>query len=151
MSRSTQVDTPGVTPIGEANTALPGCKARASAYRRVRALRARRGVRFSVAPRRGTFRVDVFEASRGRSVVRAQRLVARFRGRRKAFTWDGRGQGGRRIRDGYLTARVVSTRPAGGSEVKRFALRRLHGRYAVRSAYDRTSQCGLLRFFRASR
>jgi len=117
----------------------------------VRALRARRGVRFSVAPRRGTFRVDVFESARGRSVVRTQRLVARFRGRRAAFTWNGRGQGGRRIRDGYLIARVVSTRPAGGSDVKRFALRRVNGRYSVRSAYDRTSQCGLLRVFRASR
>jgi hypothetical protein len=145
-SRGTNaVATPGVTPEGQASSVNPKCKATASAYRRARVRRARRGARFDIATRTGArFRVDVFQVSTGRRVI-GRRLVARFRNARRAFTWNGRGQGRRRVRDGYFIARVSAA-----GQVRRFVLRRARGRISVRGAYDRRTQCSLVRTFRAS-
>jgi hypothetical protein len=147
---SNAVATPGVTPTTAGS--LQAC-ASASSYRRARVRRASRGrrLRFDIAPRtRGrTFRVDVFTAATTRRVT-PQRLVARFRERRASFTWNGRGQGGRRVGDGLYVVRVLTGRGR-AVDVKRFALRRSRGRFTVERAYDRFSSCGVVRQFRATR
>ena len=118
-----------------------------SAYRRARLRRAKRGLRFDVSTRaRQRFRADVFLVTSGRR-IRGQRLVARFRGRRGAFTWNGRGQGARRARDGYYVVKVTT----GSGEVRRFAARRVRGKWSVRPAFDRASRCAIVRQFRATR
>lgn len=123
-------------------SATTACAAR-SAYKRVRLRRRGRGLRVDVATAaRQRFRLDVFSG---------KRLVARFRNRSKAFTWNGRGQGRRKVRDGYYVVRVTATRTGGKADVRRFAVVRRHGRYTVRPAIESVSLCGLVRSFRAVR
>src|SRR4051794_37605761 len=137
-----KVATPGVTPAAESKGQATACAAR-SAYKRVRLGRRKRGLRVDVATAaRQRFRVDVFSG---------KRLVARFRNRSKAFTWNGRGQGRRKVRDGYYVVRVTATRTGGKADVRRFAVRRRHGRYTLRPAIESVSLCGPVRSFRAVR
>jgi immune inhibitor A len=151
---SNAVSVPGVTPAGEGGSKGGGpaaCKATASQFKRAPKLRrARRGVRFTLARRSKAqrFRVDVFEVSKPRRVI-GQRLIARFRNRKRSFTWNGRGQGGRRLVDGLYVVRVVA-RTGQRIESRRIALVRSKGRFRVRKAFDVRSQCGLVRAFRAT-
>ena len=101
-----------------------------------------RGLRFSFAKRvSGPVTVGVFQTSAGGRVV-GNRRVARFTGRQRSFTWNGRGT---RVRDGYLFARIRVPVAGGVADVRRVTLRRRGGRYARigRSFYRRLS-CGLL-------
>jgi hypothetical protein len=137
-----KVATPGVTPAAEVAGKSVACAAR-SAYKRVKLRKRRRGLRVDVATAaRQRFRVDVFSG---------KRLVARFRNRSKAFTWNGRGQGRRKVHDGYYIVRVTATRTGGKADVRRFAVRRRHGRYTVRPSIESVSLCGPVRSFRAVR
>src|SRR4051812_1995637 len=142
---SNAVSVPGVTAAAAANVGR--CPARASAYRGTpRARHAGRGVRFTVRPK-SRFRVDIVKAAGTRSVLKKPRLVRRFSARRASFTWNGRGRG---VTDGTYVARVVST-VGKKTDARRITLRRSHGRFSVRPAYERTTSCGLVRSFRATR
>ena len=144
---SNAVSVPGVTA-----TAASACKATASVFKRTPAARgSKRGVRFTLARRTKAqrFRVDVFQASTTRRVL-GQRLVARFRNSSKSFTWNGRGQGGRRLRDGMYIARIAST-VGKRTQVQRITLRRSNGRFTTRPSFDRSSSCGVVRRFYATR
>ncbi|HEX8122507.1 MAG TPA: immune inhibitor A domain-containing protein [Solirubrobacteraceae bacterium] len=151
---SNAVSVPGVTPAGESGSKGGGptaCKATAGQFKRApRLKRARRGVRFTLAPRSKAqrFRVDVFEVSKPKRVI-GQRLVARFRNRKRSFTWNGRGQGDRRLVDGLYVVRVVA-RTGQRTESRRIALVRSKARFRVRRAFDVRSTCGIIRAFRAT-
>jgi len=139
---------PGAPTPGTAPTA---CAASAG-FRSTSATRARRGLRFGYALRSGgaPVTVDVFQQSRGRSVV-GERLVARFANRRAGFTWNGRAnRGSRRLADGYYFARF-RVRGARGTHTSRQTLLRREGRFSARPSFYRADSCGILRSFKLSR
>jgi len=110
-----------------------------------------RGVSFTFARRAGAraVRVDVVQRSRGRRI--GEKLAVRFTNRTKAFAWNGRAKGGRRISDGFYTVRFFSKAGDGRTEVRRVELQRRNGRF-VRSADSiRRTSCGTLRSFTLQR
>lgn len=133
-------------------TATPGASAPAcattSGIRSFRVTAKGRRLRFGF--RRNVNRpvgVDVFRESRGRRVT-GNRLVARFKGRRKAFTWSPRGK---RAGNGYYIARITMRLAGGRRDVRRVALRREGGRFTVRPDFHHPRPCGLLQTFKLER
>ena len=74
------------------------------------------------------------------------RLVARFRGRHASFTWSGRGQRRRRVRDGVFMVRLRS-----GATTRYVALVRRHGRFHSRPAFALASSCSAITQFKLER
>ncbi|MEA2310666.1 MAG: hypothetical protein QOE28_634, partial [Solirubrobacteraceae bacterium] len=106
------------------------------------------GLRFAFVRRvRGLATVDVFQSSAGRSLT-GNRLVVRFTGRRRSFTWNGRAARHRTVRDGVLFARLRVRVAPGVTDVRRFTLRRRGGRYALARSFYRRTSCGLLTEFK---
>ena len=110
-----------------------------------------RGVRFSFRPRGGSrVGIDVFQSSIRDEVVRA-RLVARFRGRRRSFVWDGESNlENRRVRNGYLFVRFRA-RNATGVDIKRAALVRRRGVFRARPSFATADRCATLASFKLLR
>jgi hypothetical protein len=132
-----------------AQDALAACRSRLT-FRGVSAKpRGRRaGLRFS---RRGSapVTVDVFQSAVGRRVI-GERLVARFKDRKRSFTWDGRAnRSGRHVRDGELFVRFKTG--AGRGEARRIALRRRGGRLSRRPNFQRRDTCDLLTSYKLER
>ena len=141
-------DTGGTTGSGAGATACrPQVGFRsASVAARGRALR----LRFRRAVRRPVT-ADVFRQTAGRTVL-GERLVARFPGRARSFTWNGRPTiRGRRVRDGVYIVRLGMRLGANRHDVRRFAVRRRGGRWSVRPAYYDRPPCGLLSSFKLER
>lgn len=88
-------------------------------------------------------RVDVFQMSSGRKILRGER-VARFGAGETAPTWDGRDLKGRLLRNGYYFARFRIRQPDGRLDVRRVALRRKRGRFFVVKPFYSRASCGLL-------
>ena len=120
------------------------CASRAG-FRRLRVSARGRKVRFAFSKRvPGAVTVGVFQSSVGRRAI-GNRRVARFTGRRRSFTWNGRGNRGKPVRDGYLFARVRVRVAPGVSDVRRVTLRRRGGRFSrVGRSFYRRRSCGLL-------
>ena len=120
------------------------CASRAG-FRRLRVSARGRKLRFSFATRvKSPVTVAVFQSSVGRRVV-GNRRVARFTGRRRSFTWSGRGNRGKPVRDGFLFARVRVQVAKGVADVRRVTLRRRGGRFTrVGRSFYRRRSCGLL-------
>jgi len=95
----------------------------------------------------GSFTVDVFRQSAGRTVV-GNRRVARFRGRRAGFDWAARS---RRVRDGIYIVRFRRALRGGRVDTRRVVLERRRGRFRVRPAYYRRQSCGVLTSFKLER
>jgi hypothetical protein len=138
---------PGGKPA--AHDALAACRARLT-FRGVSAVgRGRRAdLKFS---RRGSapVQVDVFQSTVGRRVI-GERLVARFKNRKRSFVWNGRAnRAGRRVRDGYLFVRF-KTGPGRG-EARRVPLRRVGGRLSRRPGFQRRDTCDLLTSYKLER
>ena len=88
--------------------------------------------------------VDVFQTSVGRRLV-GERLVARFAGVRRPFSWNGRAnRAGRRVSDGWFVVRFALTDAAGRREVRRVALRRAGGRWSRGPVFDDPRTCALI-------
>lgn len=109
-----------------------------------------RGLRFAFrrAARRPV-RVDVFRQSAGRRVI-GNRLVARFRGRSRPFTWRGRGRAAR-AGDGVYLVRMRVRDRTGRLDVRRFVVRRRDGRFRRLAGSERRRSCGLLAAFKLER
>ena len=104
-----------------------------------------RRLRFGFGRRvRSRATIEVFQASVGRRVVKNKR-VARFTGRRRSFTWSGRG-----ARDGFLFARFRVKVAKGVTDVRRVTLRRSGGRFKLGRAFYRRVSCGLLTEYKLS-
>ena len=86
-------------------------------------------------------RIDVFQVSRGRRVVR-ERRVARFT-RPATFS--------RRVPDGYYFVRFTMRRGGERVDVRRVVLRRSGGRFAIAKRHYRRGSCELLRSFKLAR
>jgi hypothetical protein len=84
--------------------------------------------------------------------VLGERLVARFRGRRRGVVWNGRAnRPGRRVRDGLFSVRYTMRLPRDRKDVRRVALVRRDGRFRVRPPFARRDRCVLLRSFKLLR
>jgi hypothetical protein len=95
--------------------------------------------------------VDVFQQSIRRRVI-GERLVARFRDAREAFTWDGRANlPGRRVHDGYFMVRFRLNEGNGLIDNRRIVLARSGGRWSGRPAHYGREGCTLLRSFKLER
>ncbi len=84
--------------------------------------------------------VEVFQSSAGRHVLGNLR-IARFTGRTRSFTWNGR-----RARDGYLFVRFRL-----GKDTRRSALRRHGGRFSRARSFYRRASCATLAQFKLER
>jgi hypothetical protein len=121
-------------------------------FRSASAARKGRGVRFAFARReRNPVRVDVFQQSIGRRVL-GERLVARFSNKSRSFTWNGRGNRGRRISDGIFFARY-QMRFAKNKlrDFRRITLRRRGGKWTKLPQFYKSASCGLLSSYKLSR
>jgi hypothetical protein len=95
--------------------------------------------------------VDVFQVATGRRVLK-ERLIARFRNRKKAFRWNGRAnRRGLRVTDGYYFARFRMRTASGRRETRRVTLRRSNGRFARRPDFYRRTTCDLLPSYKLER
>jgi hypothetical protein len=121
--------------------------ATASGFRGVGVKPDGRGLRFSFqrsSSRRA--QIDVFRQSGGRSIQRLDQ-VASFRGRRRGFTWRARG-----LDDGFYVVRFKVGQADGKSDLRRVAVRRAGGRFAVRPPFQRVDSCrSLVGAFRLNR
>jgi len=117
-----------------------------SGFTRVRVVPRGRGLRFDARVRSGSFSASVFRQSQGRLVL-GERRVARFTGRRRAFTWSGRGA---RVGDGVYLVRLTTGRGA-RADTRRFVVERRGGRFRVRPASARRDGCALLAAFKLER
>ena len=93
--------------------------------------------------------VDVFQVTVGRKVI-GERLVARFRGKNRSFTWNGRSKR-KRVQPGYFFARYVIKLPNGTSDVRRKVFRLKGGRFTARPDFYRRESCALLRSYKLER
>jgi hypothetical protein len=142
---------PAPTPTPTPSAAAPSCVAGGGFSR---ADVASRGRRVQLAFARKVDRpvqVDVFQQSVGRRVV-GERLVARFTGRSRSFTWAGTAnRAGRKVTDGYYLVRYRIATPEGQADVRRMVLRRVNGRFTKRPASYRRAGCDLLTSFKLGR
>lgn len=130
---------------GVASKAPAAC-ASAAGFRRVSATPRARGVRFAFSRTGGRpVTVELFQVSIGSRIV-GNRRVARVSAARSGGAFAGR-----RLRDGYFFARFTTVGTDGRKDVRRVALRRLRGRFASRSEFDRRERCGLIQSSRLAR
>ena len=131
------------------NAAQPPACARTAAFESVSVRPKGRGLRIGFSRRAGASggaRVELFRQSDGRRIV-GERRVRNFGSRRGGFTFDGRGG---RIGDGYYFLRLRLKAADGSTDVRRVALRRSRGRFAVRPDHHRQASCELVRSFKLS-
>ena len=95
------------------------------------------------------FHVDVFQESAGPRMV--NRHVASLRNKTGSFSWNGRGNTGRRVTDGHYIVRLVMRLPGGRSDIRRIAVQRRGGRFLNRPASYMNDRCGILGFFKLRR
>jgi hypothetical protein len=110
-----------------------------------------RGLRFGFAARRRVpVTISVFQSSTRRRVV-GERLVFRATRRSAPVRWSGRRQRGRpRVRDGVFFVRLA-VRHRGRRDTRRFAVRRMRGRFRSQPAFARRDACGAIRAFKLER
>jgi hypothetical protein len=85
--------------------------------------------------------VDVFQTAVGRRILRAAKRVRRFRNREAAFSWNGRGAQGRRLRSGMYYVRFRMLDAEGRIDSRRIVLKRTNGRFAKRPGYYLVDRC----------
>jgi hypothetical protein len=147
---------PGGPPAGGSSapgSSAPVCKAgagftKASAapHRHVDHGSAEQGLRFAVQRRtKRPFDVAVVQQARERRLTR-NRTIAHFRARTHSFTWSGQGAA-----DGWYVVRFRMALAGGGSDVRRIAVRRTHGRFVRRPASYLKDPCGALKSFKLQR
>ena len=94
--------------------------------------------------------ISVFQQSAGRTIT-GERLVARFAGRTRSFTWNGRAtRPGRRVVDGFYFVRFTIGGGA-SADVRRVVLERRNGRFVRRADFFRRATCDALPRFKLER
>ena len=117
--------------------------ASAAGFKSVRARAAGAGLKVSVSVRsKRSFTAEVFQQSRGRTVLKDRR-VFKVSGKTKgSITWSGRTKQGR-LKDGYYYVRFSTKLDDGTKVVRRIALRRSHGRFASAPDFAQKTACGV--------
>jgi hypothetical protein len=147
---------PGVAGGGGAGAGGGGpvaCTASSRGFRRVNVRGAgRKRLRIGFVRRlRQPITVDVFQNSIGRRVLQ-ERLVARYRGVFKSFTWNEKKTfRKRKVRDGYYFVRLRMNLGASKADYRRVTLRRHRGRWIVRPPHYRKESCSLLTSYKLLR
>ena len=110
-----------------------------------------RGVRVGFSPRRPSrVTVTVFQSAAGTTVL-GERSVFRATSSRGPVRWTGRRQRGRAApRDGVFFVRV-SAAARRSTDVRRFAFRRVRGRFTALRTFARRDGCADLRAFKIER
>jgi hypothetical protein len=146
----------GGQPGGSGNPATPSTPSRPTAcastagFRSVGARRRGRGLRITMQRRvAAPVNVDVFQQSRGRRVFR-NLLVARFNGKTRSFTWNGRPREAKRVTDGRYFVRFRMPTGAGRRDIRRVTLVRSGGRFRSRPPFYGRNSCGLLTSYKLS-
>ena len=137
---------PGATPgtSGERRSDVPPC-ASAAGFRSATAKGSGSGVKIGVKRReQRPFNVDVFQQSQGRKVI-SERLVARFAGKTKSFTWNGKDRKRRSLKDGNYFVRFTMKLASGAKDVRRATLTRSRGRFRPAPAYFQRLDCGIFK------
>jgi hypothetical protein len=149
---SDPVEVPSSTIKIGPQTGGPTACAASGGFRSVKVAPRGRGARVTFARRvRKPVSVDVFQTSRGRTVL-TERLVARFSKRSRSFTWNGRAnRKGRRVTDGYYFVRYRLRVDAKHEDLRRVVLRRVKGRLRLRPAFYRRASCGTLSSYKLER
>lgn len=148
--------TPGTTPTTPATPTMTGASCVAgNGFRSVAARPRGRGATLAFSRRvRRPVTVDVFQTSRGRTVL-PERLIARFSRRTSSVSWNGRAnRRGRRVTDGVYIVRWVmryTERGRARTDVRRVVLRRSGGRFRLQAPHYRKASCGLLESFKLER
>jgi hypothetical protein len=125
---------------GCASTGATACAASAGFVRAAAVPKGRKvRFRFTRKAKRGGATIEVFQSSTGRRIL--GRRIARFRNRKRSFTWSARG-----ARDGYLFARFRA-----GKDVRTSTLRRHSGRFARGKGFSRRASCTTLARFELTR
>jgi len=129
-------------PTSGGELSVLGCRA-SSGFRSVSVRPRGRRLRIEFERRvRRPVQVDIFQSSRGNRVL-GDRLVARFRGRTRSFTWNGRSSvRGRRVTDGVFVVRLRIRSARGTVDSVRPVLERRRGRFRRRAGYFGRSSCG---------
>jgi PKD repeat protein len=110
----------------------------------VRRLQQGRRLRFDFARRvLSPVRIDVFQVSRGRNVLRGK-LVQRFPAGARPARWNGADRSGRQVRDGYFFVRFRIRQADGRIDIRRITLRRRNGRFFVVKPFYGRVGCALL-------
>ncbi len=152
-SAAEQAVQPVEQPLATASSGQPArrvCQA-TSGFRSVSVRPRGRGLRLAFKRRRPRkVAVDVFSVSSGRRVVQEQ-LLARFRRKTRSFTWNGRSNNGRRLRDGYYLVRFRMLLGNGRSDSRRIVVQRVRGRFRLRPGSYRRASCGLLSSYKLER
>ncbi|MEA2274287.1 MAG: hypothetical protein QOI98_2995 [Solirubrobacteraceae bacterium] len=141
---------PTYVPAGgnEAKLSDAPCAA-AAGFRSVRARAAGSGVKFTPSLReKRSYSLEVFQQSSGRKIL-SDKLVAKFSGKKSAFTWDGRRRAGA-LSDGYYYARFTMKLADGTKDVRLVTLRRAHGRFATAPDFAQRVSCGEFTTYRLS-
>ncbi|MEO8687558.1 MAG: PPC domain-containing protein [Solirubrobacteraceae bacterium] len=141
----------GGVAAGDAGSGPVACTA-SRGFRSASAARAGRGVRFAFSRREANpVTVDVFQQSRGRRVT-GERLVARFIKRAHSFRWNGRGNRGRRVKDGiYFVRYQMRFASKRLRDFRRITLQRKGGRWTTRQQFYKAASCGLLSSYKLTR
>ncbi len=136
-----------------AASAVPGTSCAASSgFNSAPVQRAGQGLQVSFSRAvKSPVTVDVFQLTRGREIT-GNHLVARFEGRTRSFTWNGRpNRPHNRIRDGYYFVRFRMTLPDGHHDERRVAEVHRHGRFTGRPRFYRRTDCGEIRSYKLER
>ena len=88
-----------------------------------------------------TFDAQVFQLSRGRSVIRKKRVV-RYRGATGERTWNGRTPRGKALPNGFYLVRIST-----GGKTRQLTFEKRRGRFVARPDFQTGSSCGALRGF----
>jgi PKD repeat protein len=116
-------------------------------FRTVKVRPRRRGLRFVFSKSvPGKVRVDLYRYNKGPKLNR--RVIKRFKGRTRSFTWKGRGK---RVRNGVYYARIGVTMANGKRDTRYVSLHRSKGRFKVRKNFVRRPNCGPLSRFQLRR
>ena len=94
------------------------------------------------------FTVDVFQQTAGRKVI-GNRLVARFKNKKKTFSWDGTDRKGRRLGTGNYFVRFTMKTASGARDTRRATLK-YTGRFRNAPDFYQRVDCGAFKSLKLS-
>jgi hypothetical protein len=144
------IPTPGATPgTNGAQPKGPAC-ASAAGFKKAGVAPKGKKVAFKVSLRqkRG-FNVDVFQQSQGKKVV-DNRLVARFKNKKKSFTWNGKDIKGRKLSAGNYFVRFSMKTSSGVTDNRRATLALTGSKFKKAPDFYQRIDCGAFQSLKLS-
>jgi hypothetical protein len=144
------VPTPGATPgTNGKGPNVPAC-ASAAGFNKASISPKGKSVKFTVDRReKKPFSVEVFQQTQGRKVI-GNRLVARFKGKKKSFAWNGKDRKGRRLSAGNYFVRFKMKTSNGATDTRRATLAFKGGRFKNAPDFYQRVDCGIYKSLKLS-